>query len=251
VADTRPIVSGPGDKLRQLEAVATHPDTTALDSQVSIVVSSRIDKYTGDAVVGQSWIAKAISCGERSVRGSAARMQRLRLWQITQGGGRGLANKWKPLASKPGNQPPGFEEKPGNNVPGIGSETRQIATLNPANRDTKPGTQLPPLPNKNLNSSYPHPDAVGDDNPIAAKWQSVRKWLVKHPSVGEDAWVFDKLTVKSITDTEVVMVAPSTFVRHEIEKDVLHQRLTSAWRAQLPTITRVRLVDPPVARATG
>jgi hypothetical protein len=244
VADARPIIFGTGDKLAQLEAVAVHPDATSLDSQVSIMVSSRINKHTGDAVVGQAWIAKEISCAERSVRGSAARMHRLRLWDVTSGGGRGLANRWKPIARKPGNQQPGLAEKPGKRQPGIEPETRQIATLNSANYDTKPGTQLPPLPKYPLNSSLGGFDTAAETNVYAAeKWKSVKARAAKLLGADLTASWLGQLTVSTITEVEVVLIAPNRWMRQKIENDFLPNPLTWAWRAELPTITRVRIVD--------
>lgn len=238
MADNRPIVFGPGDKLAQLEHVAMHPDTLPMDSQVSIVVCSRINKHDGKAVVGQAWIAKAIGCVERSVRASRARMHRLGLWHITPGGGRGLANIWTPTAVDK-------SAKPGNAVPGFQDETRQTTTRNPANNDTKPGSRLPPLPNTHLNSSYP-PHGTAE-HPGDSRWNSIKERLAQ--SLGRDgpalvvSW-FDPIELVMITDNEILLRPPNRHHRHHIENNFLPGHLSDAVRAELGKHVRVRLVDP-------
>jgi hypothetical protein len=154
MADAR-IICGAGDKLLQLECVAKHSQTTDLDSRVSIAVVSRVNKVTGKAIVGQSWIASMVGCSERAVRTCFVRMQRLGLWSVKAGGGRNLANTYVPLATKRGMPVPGFDQKGGMEVPGLNGKTRKTATRNPENRDTKPGTQVPILPSKNYQEGSP------------------------------------------------------------------------------------------------
>jgi hypothetical protein len=62
----RPIIFGPGDKLRWLEAIVTAHGTAPFDAAVGIAITNRIDKYTATAVIGQDWIARFAGGGRRA-----------------------------------------------------------------------------------------------------------------------------------------------------------------------------------------
>jgi hypothetical protein len=226
----RPIIFGPGDKLRWLEAIVTAHGTAPFDAAVGIAITNRIDKYTATAVIGQDWIARFAGGAARTVREAITRMKRLDLLDVQVSRGRGRANVYRPKI--PGEN--------GRAAANIREENRQITTGKLADYDRKTGGHPPPLPNNYLNSSSPA-DLTRNQN--EANWLSVRQGLAA--TLGHDveaAW-FGHLELEAITLVEVVMRAPSKFIRKSIEArypdKLLHQ-----WQRLRPLIVSVRLVDP-------
>ena len=138
----RPIKFGPGDKLRLLESVAFDPLSTDFDARVAIAVTSRVDKYTGAAIIGQEWLAEKIGGTVRGVRFSTERMEARGHFQIEHSRGRGKANVYRPT-------------KLGTRIPLSGAEMRNYGQLKEEPRDSKRGTSVPPLPNKTITSLEP------------------------------------------------------------------------------------------------
>ena len=81
-------------------------------------------------------------------------------------------------------------------------------------------------------------------SPNEARWLSVKNRLrISLTPALVTSW-FQQIDVATITESEVVMVARTRFVRSYIKNNLLFDRLTDAWRAELPAIERVLLVDP-------
>jgi len=267
----RPIIFGPGDKLRWMEAVAFHPLATAFHARLAIALSNRIDKHLGTATIGQQWLAAAVHATERGVRKALLEMEGCQLLVATRPAvGRGKATVYRPLTPmrEPRNGGSAFSNETRNG----GSGERRNAETQKAERGLrKGGTAVPILPNTHLNNS-PSPtnwrqskdafrvafgqlaarldDRTGETggiiigvNSASVTWQSVKgKLRAALGAATVEAW-FDRLEVEDLTATEVVMTCPSKFVRHYIEQHFLNEGLLAGWRRVLPNINTVRLVD--------
>lgn len=77
------------------------------------------------------------------------------------------------------------------------------------------------------------------------RWQSVKNRLAIVLGANIVASWFDKITVELITESEVVLQAPTRFVRSYIESGYLGDRLTEEWRRAIPTLRNVRLLHGP------
>ena len=225
----RPIIFGPGDKLRWLEAVAFHPSATGFHARLAIALSNRIDKHVGTATIGQQWLATAVHATERGVRKALLEMEARQLVVATRPAmGRGKATVYRPLT-------PMLETRNGGS-----GERRNAEGQKEEHGSWKGGTVVPILPKSHLNSSCP---TIGAGDPNSLTWQSVKGKL--KASLGNaivEAW-FDRLAVTEITASEVVMTCPTKFVRHYIEQHLLYGGLLAGWRRVLPNINSVRLVE--------
>jgi hypothetical protein len=260
-ADTRPIVFGPGDKLQWLEAIANDRRAQPFDVRLAVGISNRIDKHIGTATIGQIWLATFIGGTDRGVRKSGDRLAALGHLTIDRSetcradavrrsfGGRGKANVYRPIKpQKTRNSGSGFSsQNPERPFLVYDGKTRNGATLNPEQRSTKPGTVVPPLPNTYQNSSYP--GAIEASDPNTDRWLAVKRGLERRIGTDVVAGWFNKLTVSSITPREVVLIAPNKFIRHTIEGGTLGARLEEEWKLHVPTIERVRLIDPVLRAA--
>ena len=135
MADDRPIIFGPGDKLRWLEIIATDSRATAFDVRLAVAITNRIDKFSGLAVIGQEWLAQFIGGTARGVRKAADHLESLGHVEIERAegkiafGGRGKANVYKPKTRNGGS---GFNgENPERSFRVYGQETRNGEALNP------------------------------------------------------------------------------------------------------------------------
>lgn len=266
MADTRPIVFGPGAKLRWLEAIAADRRSKGLDVRIAIGISSRIEIHTGCAPIAQLWLASFAGASERGVRAAAEHLETMGHLSIDRApagasafGGRGKANVYRPIA------PTKTDRNPELQCRVLPTETRQLSAIKPAILSRKPGTAVPPLPCKSLDSSCPHPTSISYQHPTSIsypnprsisyphstsigdpnerRWQAVREDLAKRIGAEITANWFDQLAVSVITDCEVIMIAPNAFVRHRIENTCLWDRLHEAWRRASPAIARVQIVD--------
>jgi hypothetical protein len=241
----RPIIFGPGDKLRWLEAIASDRRAKGLDVRIAIGITNRIDKYTGSAPIAQTWLAAFVGGSERGVRDAADHLSDLGHLAIDRSeavtasnrrafGGRGKANVYRPIL-----RPMPNGETRNHSAGFVGEETRQSSTLNPAISRTKPGTPVPPLPNTYLNSSLPHdtPSCGGGD----ARWNSIKEGLSKRLSAAVVSAWFDPVTLAAVNEREVVLTAPSRFHSNYLENNYARAML-DACQAFRQTVESVRVV---------
>jgi hypothetical protein len=88
-------VFGPGDKLAWLEAVAFDPRSTPFEARIAIALSNRIDKFTGNATIGQVWLAGRVHGTERVVRTALKPLASRQHLTIEPSRGRRLAHVYK------------------------------------------------------------------------------------------------------------------------------------------------------------
>lgn len=223
--DQRPIIFGPGDKLRWLEAVASDQRATAFDVRVAVAISNRIDKFTGTATIGQVWLAEFIRGTDRGVRKSADHLEEIGHLNIVRSegktafGGRGKANVYAP-------------------------KTRNGATQNPERHDTKPRTAVPPLP-KRLPNILPN-GGGGSSNTVLGEhpegdWRTILSVLGNHLDHEIMRGWFADIDLEAMDDNEAVLSAPSQFKRTYVQNHFEAQLLSAARRCR-PTIKSVRVV---------
>jgi hypothetical protein len=242
----RPIIFGPGDKLRWLEAVAFSPSATAFHARLAIALNSRIDKHVGTATVGQQWLASKTGGTERGVRKALLRMQRLGLLVASRPAtGRGNATIYRPITpmEETRNDGSAFYAERRN---GGSGERRNGEAQNPEPASTKPGTVVPILPKILQSSSYP---VATERDPNQLTWLSVKEKMKAHLGADMVAGWFEGLTVQSISQNQVVMTAPNKFVLHWINDHLLNEGLLAGWRRVLPSINDVRLIEASHQRA--
>lgn len=233
MAEDRPIKVGPGDKLRWLEHIAFHPHASEFHVRIAVAISNRVDKFSGIATVGQEWIAEKIGATGRGVRSAGDRMQALGFFEITRSKGRGLANTYRLIL------PPINLAEKRNGGSSFASEKRNGEAQKEERGSTKRGTAVPPLPKYYQNSSSDDDDGL---DPLTVRWQSVKRRIAKTVRPGDmESWV-NKLSMKRATEHEAVLVAPTRFHCAHIENGYLGDRLRDAWRAEVPSITRVILI---------
>jgi hypothetical protein len=222
----RPIICGPGDKLRFLEGVANDDRSTAFDVRLAVAISNRINKYAGTATIDQTWLANFIHSDERSVRRAAVRLEQHGHVSIQKSTGRGKAHVYRPCG------------KGDTSDRVYDPETRTSDPVKADSPSHKGVHASPPLPNNYLNSSFgPTPPRTSGE----AVWLSVRERLARALGRDVEASWFGKLQVEVVTNSDVVLRAPSEFMRHSIERR-FPDRLLIEWRAVVPTVERVCLV---------
>ena len=244
----RPIIFGPGDKLRWLERVASHDATTDVDTRFAVIIMSRLDKFKGSALVAQISVATLIHCGVRTLYDSSRRLERLGLLRIQRSRGKGYANIYWPIKPPDDWRLAADQTKHDQRLAaGQNDDDRQIAAVRPADCSTLTGGQPPPLPN--TTKSYLSAPQQSASSEAETAWNSIRGWLANE--IGPDkcrSW-FETVTAESITDDELVLRGQRKFQTDTIAGQFYGPVLRAA-QAYRPSIQRVRVLPPddPSAR---
>ena len=125
--------------------------------------------------------------------------------------------------------------------PGATIDSGENATRWGLNNSGDSGASAPQSSKGNLTEPVAKSDSLAV-SPDDGRWLLVKNRLASVLGTGIVASWFEGLQLQRLTLTEVVMTAPSKFVKQYIENGYLGDRLLDAWRSQVPLIERVSLV---------
>lgn len=244
-------------KWRWVDTIMHDGDLTPTERLVGYEIAAHLNQRSGDAWPSQKTIARNLGIDLKSVKRAVAalagypkkkfgprRTQYLQIvWDKTT-----RANSYipcfSPVAAPRGQIVPNEGDK---NGPTQGDNFSSEGDITPPNDGDKNGLQS--TLTDPLYEEVPFPQ-TGTCSPSEAAWLSVKNRLRINltPSIVK-AW-FDPMEMVAISGNVVVLRVSGPFVRSQLhtQNNNLFDHLTDAWRAELPTIERVRLVDP-AARA--
>ena len=211
--------------------------------RVAIAISQRTERDGIARTASQPWIAKRIGVGERAVRGCIRRLrERGYLDCLTVGTsklhGRSRASELRLITPSPNRTADNSRKSGAGNG---GSEKAETSFQ-------EPGSAVPPLPSS-FQKNLPTNEAGLETAlvPLSKNlWPAIKDRLARSAAFGRDkvAMWLDRLTVESINNGVLTLVAPTKFIAREVQMN-FERHIVEIWREFDPNARQVKVEHHP------
>lgn len=249
------IILPAGTKMRKLYEALSSGRISALDFTVLFVLYHEVDRASAITEISHDKIAATIGCKRRAVERSTARLaagqapfikiERRAIGQRSDGstvyGGRHGRNSYRLMFKRLPDGAVISNERPS---PGTVLKDRPAGHERPSpeiQKDRLPGgnTLSLDLSHKNLPCAHAGESDHGSD-PFEVRWQAIKERLARSERFGQAkvaSWL-DKLSVESVIDGKVMLLAPTRFLAHYNVTNHADIILTE-WRALDESVSQV------------
>jgi hypothetical protein len=200
-------------------------------------IADNVHSRRGYAWPPQEHTASRLGIAIRTVRRAARDLAAARYFTVNESG---RAHEYHPC---------GYFERPARALTYHPAKADNLAGVDTGQKRPGYRTKTTVIADKKVPPSLSNPinnlpgAAISTENPEQRDWHSVKNRLAISTSPDIVSSWFENLKLRSVTELEVVLIAPTRFASHWITQH-FDGKLADAWHAERPSVIAVRVIDP-------